>query len=62
VLLLNNRNAYTFDFISLHFSEREPQPQPGEETEPCTGLFNLRGADFCLTDESVDAYLKHYLT
>lgn len=44
-------------FPSL-LSEREPQPHPGEETEPSVGLFNLRNADFAATDNvSVQADL-----
>ncbi len=56
---IGHRNVNTFYLVSLHSSEREPQPTPGEETEPFAGLLNLRGADFVVAYNSVDADLVH---
>ena len=48
--------------LFLYFSKGEPQPAPGEETEPISRLVNLRGADLVAANMAVDANLVHRLT
>jgi hypothetical protein len=50
-----------FHFL-LKLPEGEPQPYPGDETEPIAGLLNRANADFCLRCSAIDADFVHRLT